>query len=310
MLVCSKVLQSSRSLISCIALRFFRQFSPSLAPAHSSTLHHLSTLLLPSHVQSDETAQRLLNEKYMVRMSRSGFSLLVGWLTEGVGGEALGSGLGFTGEKGKRGRAAVMRVVNNHLRFDGEIIFNISLIEYVFTSVTVSTTKSSSISPSTWEETTGLLSSLIPQPNGSSSATKLYDPRAFNMSKGDLKLGPVPMNEELRAETERILREQAMVERDPNVQYDIALTKPQPLPGQTAPSESDLLPRPPNFKTVDVDREVSAVRDARRRIRLEPSVLNNVDPSSPQANAVRARALPSVCAYTLHDVVEGCADPR
>jgi len=53
-------------------------------------------------------------------MSRSGFGLLVGWLTEGFGGEALGSGDGFTGEKGKRGRAAVMRVVNNHLKFDGE----------------------------------------------------------------------------------------------------------------------------------------------------------------------------------------------
>lgn len=53
-------------------------------------------------------------------MSRSGFSLLLGWLTEGFGGEALGSGGGFTGEKGKRGRAAVMRVVNNHLRFDGQ----------------------------------------------------------------------------------------------------------------------------------------------------------------------------------------------
>lgn len=52
-------------------------------------------------------------------MSRSGFSLLVGWLTEGFGGEALGSGDGFVGEQGKRGRAAVMRVVNNHLRFDG-----------------------------------------------------------------------------------------------------------------------------------------------------------------------------------------------
>ena len=52
-------------------------------------------------------------------MSRSGFSLLLGWLTEGVGGEALGAGEGFAGEKGKRGRAAVMRVVNNHLRFDG-----------------------------------------------------------------------------------------------------------------------------------------------------------------------------------------------
>jgi len=52
-------------------------------------------------------------------MSRSGFGLLVGWLTEGYGGEALGSGDGFTGEKGKRGRTSVMRVVNNHLRFDG-----------------------------------------------------------------------------------------------------------------------------------------------------------------------------------------------
>ncbi|KAF5375198.1 hypothetical protein D9758_000352 [Tetrapyrgos nigripes] len=270
------------------ALRFFSGFSPSLAAAHSKILHHLSTLLLPSHVQNDEHAQRFLNEKYMVRMSRSGFSLLVGWLTEGVGGEALGSGLGFSGEKGKRGRAAVMRVVNNHLRFD------------------VTSSKSSAILSTTWEETTGLLSSLIPQPSGSSSVTKLYDPRAFNLSKGDLKLGPVPMNEELRSETERVLREQAMVERDPNVQYDLALTRPQPLPGQTAPSEADLLPRPPNFKTIDVDREVSAVRDARRRIRLEPSALTNViDPNSPQANAVRARALPSICAYTLHDVVEG-----
>jgi hypothetical protein len=53
-------------------------------------------------------------------MSRSGFSLLVGWLTEGVGGEASGAGEGFTGERGKRGRASVMRIVNNHLKFDGK----------------------------------------------------------------------------------------------------------------------------------------------------------------------------------------------
>ncbi len=53
-------------------------------------------------------------------MSRSGFALLLGWLTEGIGGEAPGVGDGFFGEKGRRGRAAVMRVVNNHLKFDGE----------------------------------------------------------------------------------------------------------------------------------------------------------------------------------------------
>jgi hypothetical protein len=53
-------------------------------------------------------------------MSRSGFALLLGWLTEGVGGEAPGAGDGFLGEKGRRGRAAVLRVVNNHLKFDGK----------------------------------------------------------------------------------------------------------------------------------------------------------------------------------------------
>ncbi len=89
---------------------------------HSDTLHHLSTLLLPAHVQNDELAQRFRNEKYVIRMSRSGFSLLIGWLTEGIGGEPLGAGEGFTGERGKRGRAAVMKVVNNHLRFDGSVV--------------------------------------------------------------------------------------------------------------------------------------------------------------------------------------------
>lgn len=52
-------------------------------------------------------------------MSRSGFNLLIGWLTEGIGGESVGAGEGFSGERGKRGRTAIMRVVNNHLRFDG-----------------------------------------------------------------------------------------------------------------------------------------------------------------------------------------------
>ena len=83
-------------------------------------------LLLPSHVQHDILARRYRNEKYVLRMSRSGFNLLVGWLTEGIGGEGAGVGEGFSGDKGKRGRAAVMRVVNNHLRFDGNIFFSMS----------------------------------------------------------------------------------------------------------------------------------------------------------------------------------------
>lgn len=118
------------SLIQALATaqNFYSTFSTSLSTVHHATLHHLSTITLPYHVQTDEVAQRFRTEKYTVRMSRSGLNLLVGWLTEGSGGEPTGAGDGFSGEKGKRGRAAVMRVVNNHLRFDGGF-FIFSLVQ-------------------------------------------------------------------------------------------------------------------------------------------------------------------------------------
>lgn len=159
------------------------------------------------------------------------------------------------------------------------------------------------MAPNAWEESTGLLSSLIPHANG--ATTSLTNAQAFNASRGDLKLGPVPLSEELRTETERVLREQAMVDRDPSAQFDFQFSRQLPVPGVTVPTESDLPPHSASFKTVDVNREVEKVRDARKRIRLEPSALGNVDLNSPQAGAVRARALPSICAYTLHDVAEG-----
>ncbi|KAI0321729.1 TFIID and SAGA subunit [Amylostereum chailletii] len=260
---------------------FFNKFSPSLAPVHTTALHRLSTLRLPSHVQNDDLAQRFRNEKYVIKMSRSGFNLLVGWLTEGVGGEAAGAGGGFSGETSKRGRAAVMRVVNNHLQFD---------------------VASTSPSPASWEESTGLLSSLIPQPDGTST---LANPQAFNTSKGELKLGPVPLSEELRTETEKALRDHALVDRDPSAQYDSHHVRPTPVAGLVSPALTDLPPLPPTFKTMDISREVEKVRDVRKRIRLEPTSLSSADSNSTQAAATRSRSLPSICAYTLHDVPEG-----
>ncbi|KAI0274717.1 TFIID and SAGA subunit [Gloeopeniophorella convolvens] len=265
------------------AQEFFETFSPPLEALHSTIIHRLSTLRLPSHIQSDETAQRFRNEKYTIRMSRSGFALLLGWLTEGIGGEAPGAGEGFSGEKGRRGRAAVMRVVNNHLKFD------------------VATSQTSKASGS-WEDSTGLLSSLIPQPNG--TTTPYTNPQAFNEAAGELKLGPAPISEELRTEAEKSLREQAMMDRDPSAQYDNQHLRPTPATGIVSPATSDLLPHPPTFRTVDVRREVEKVRDARKRIRLDPTALSSADANGQGATA-RQRSLPSICAYTLHDVHEG-----
>ncbi|KAH9858088.1 TFIID and SAGA subunit [Lenzites betulinus] len=261
---------------------FYASFSSSLSNIHYSTLNHLSTITLPYHVQTDEVAQRFRTEKYTVRMSRSGFGLLVGWLTEGVGGEPTGSGEGFAGEKGRRGRAAVMRVVNNHLRFE------------------VTAAPTTSISARAWEESTGFLSAVVPQANGSST-----DANAYNTSKGELKLGPAPVPEELRAETERTLQDQALVDHDPGARYDLHFARQAPPPGLVSPTVAELPPHPPMFKAVDVKREVEKVRDTRKRIRLEPSLLNGASVNTAQGAAARARALPSICAYTFHDVGEG-----
>lgn len=265
------------------AQEFFDKFSPSLDPSHRNDIRRLSTVRLPSHIQSDETAQRLRGDKYPITMSRSGFALLLGWLTEGVGGEAPGAGDGFFGEKGRRGRAAVMRIVNNHLRFDVA-------------------TASASKSFASFEDSTGLLSSLIPQSNGAS--TPFSNPQAFNSAAGELKLGPAPISEELRAEAEKSLREQAMMDRDPTAQYDNQLIRPTPVAGVVSPTTADLLPHPQTFKTVDVRREVEKVRDARKRIRLDPTALSAADGNT-QDTAAQKRSLLSVCAYTLHDVHEG-----
>lgn len=95
---------------------------------HANPLNWLSAIRLPHHIQSDQRAQQLRNQKYIIQMSQPGFDLFVGWLSEGVGGEVAGSGDGFLGEQGKRGRAAVMLVVNNHLDFNGNSLVQTSAV--------------------------------------------------------------------------------------------------------------------------------------------------------------------------------------
>ena len=133
----------------------------------------------------------------------------------------------------------------------------------------------------------------------------MTDPRAFNAARGELKLGPIPMSDDLAAETEKALRDTAMHDRDPAAQHDALNVRNIGAPGLIPPELSDLPPHPPTFKTSDIAKHVARVRDQRLRIRLDPSALQYVDPNSPQGMAARPRALPSICAYTLHDVPEG-----
>lgn len=56
----------------------------------------------------------------MCRLSKSGKDLLLGWLTDGMGGEEPGAGVGIVGGvRAKEGRDQVLRIINNCLEFHG-----------------------------------------------------------------------------------------------------------------------------------------------------------------------------------------------
>lgn len=59
-------------------------------------------------------------------MSRAGFALFVGWLTEGTGGEAMGAGEGIIPGRegaGRRARFTVLKIVHGSLKFDGALTY-------------------------------------------------------------------------------------------------------------------------------------------------------------------------------------------
>ncbi|KAG8934894.1 Transcription initiation factor TFIID subunit 5 [Tulasnella sp. 418] len=280
------------------AVTFYKTYAPSLSISHTNILQHLQTITLPHHVNEDELAQRFRSEKYVIRMSRSGFGLMLGWLMEGSGGEAMGAGEGFGGDSNKRGRAAVRRILNDRIDVD------------------VTSASTTEVHPSAWEENTGLLSSIVPSADGASTSKFVPSPAAFNQARGQLKLGPMPLDQGLLDETQRTLREEAESEAsltdgmngvEPTGKRRLTVNTGHD-PTLVAPSASDLLPRPPSFKAIDVKREVEKVRDARKRIRLEPSTLSGSDVELGLDRAAlfaKSGALPSICAYTFHDAADG-----
>lgn len=146
------------------------------------------------------------------------------------------------------------------------------------------------------------------------SAPGVSAPQAFNSVRKDLRLGLPAMEDGLRDEVERTLREESMLNGEAvngaAGRFDMN-TLPRPFApppnGHPVPTPAEQLPMPPQFKTVDIRREVEKIRDARKRIRLDPTGysaeadMNGLD----RTGMIRARALPSVCTYTFHDSADG-----
>ncbi|CBQ73481.1 related to TAF5-TFIID and SAGA subunit [Sporisorium reilianum SRZ2] len=395
------------------ASALYTAHAASFLPTHTALLSQIRSLALPSHIQSDPLAQRFRSERYVVKMSNTVFSLLLGWLTDG-GGPVSGSANGLDEAEGpaRRGREAMLKIINERCR------------------IQVLQAQPYQIDAAVLEEGTGLTGAGPTYSSvtaGASGRSRIHSSLAKNaVSEGDalaefnakaagpqLKLHPtVPLSERLENEVAKELQEVERRERETvaAVQADEAKSKdaeasngataPAPEDGGDAsqqqqqqqqqdgdttmldatataneageeedavsrartasvrPSEppssaagtappasaaearaaagsssgpdfsvgllaasiTDLPPQAPTFRTVDVKREVQRIRDARKRIRLDPALLNGSatanfstgvrDPAvnalgEHGAHAARVAALPSVCAYTFHDADDG-----
>ncbi|GAK68117.1 WD40 repeat-like protein [Moesziomyces antarcticus] len=388
------------------ASALYSAHAASFLPTHTALLSQIRSLALPSHIQTDALAQRFRSERYVVKMSNTVFSLLLGWLTDG-GGPVSGSigGLEEAEAPARRGREAMLKIINERCR------------------IQVLAAQPYQIDAAVLEEGTGLTGAGPTYSSLSASAagrSRIHSALSKNaISHGDalaefnakaagpqLKLHPsVPLNERLENEVQKELTEVERREKETiaAVQADEAKTKDADaagtsgagaatlqagveagaveqqqqqdgdttmqdastterggddqdsssrartasvrpseatssaaaaatevvkLAGATGPDFSagllaagidDLPPQAPTFRTVDVKREVQRIRDARKRIRLDPSLatsgaatftsgvrdaaVNALGESG--ANAARVAALPSVCAYTFHDADDG-----
>lgn len=388
------------------ASALYTAHAASFLPTHTALLSQIRSLALPSHIQSDPLAQRFRSERYVVKMSNTVFSLLLGWLTDG-GGPVSGStsSLEEAEAPARRGREAMLKIINERCR------------------IQVLSAQPYQIDAAVLEEGTGLTGAGPAYSSvtaGASGRSRIHASIAKNaVSQGDalaefnaraagpqLKLHPsVPLTERLETEVQKELQEverreketAAAVQADQNKEAEASSSTaagagttqeaaaegsgaeqqqdgdttmqdastadgaqdgdaasrartasvrpsepPTSAPGTAPPTAAaeakatgpdfsggllaasiiDLPPQAPTFRTVDVKREVQRIRDARKRIRLDPSLLNGSastsatftsgvrDPSinalgEQGAHAARVAALPSVCAYTFHDADDG-----
>jgi transcription initiation factor TFIID subunit 5 len=298
--------------------RFFNYFSVT----HRVTLERLSTLTSPLHVAQSELAKRFREEKYVCRMSKSGKDLFLGWLTDGVGGEDLGSGSGIIGGDRKPGRDQILKVINNNLEFHGNVHFGL-LDRKLKQLRLVTSSHSLTISPNVWEESTGLISRLVP-PNpedGDAVDVAMADgtqAEKFNAAYSGLKLGIPGPEGPLKEEVEKVLQEDQMHTLQMTGGHhlppsqDLRVLVQPPNNGHPVPTAQDLPPMPPNFRTIDIKREVERVRDIRRRIKLDTSTFSAMERKEFSMNgfdqrqvAARQKALPSICCFTFKDAPEG-----
>ncbi|ORX35243.1 WD40-repeat-containing domain protein [Kockovaella imperatae] len=275
------------------ARKFFEANKSHHIQAHSQEISSLSGVVNRFHLTTSSCCQQLRSHRYTIMLSRNAYDLLLQWLSGGGLDEEWESGLHTSAGRAKD---AVKAIINDHVKVSVSAS-SIALDEVVIAS------------------TNGLLPSTV---------TRSASLDTFN-TQARLKLGPIPMTEKLKEQVSRTLQDEEDEARNEGVNGDSEAEPNGHLNGDgdvdmdrevekepvvrevklepdlvdtsdlVSPGENDTLPPvPPVFRISDLKREVEAIRDRRKMIRLGPGV-------DESASAMTPAVLPSVVAFTLFD---------
>lgn len=314
------------------ALEFFTVQSPSHITLHSRELATLATINSPAHILMNPLFKRFRTEKYVINLSKSSFGLLVGWLSD-IGLEGLWDVSKGTG----RYKEAIRQIVNNRIKLQvsesssplpmpstarqngliqGLLSSSTSLpsaqssveafnaleptlklgkptvgpglakhTEMVLDSLSKDETAAQESAPETAMEdtTTDQPGGVVSNGSGDvemkgSEMTGVKDTPA----DGSTEKGQVPSSENKKTTTETLPPHLEPISRSQVIGF-----------GSSG-----------NFSSIDLAKEVKAVTDARKRIKLGDKHMVAAN-GNVVGGYLRPPTLPSVCCYTIFDGGEG-----
>ncbi|WRT65799.1 uncharacterized protein IL334_002748 [Kwoniella shivajii] len=294
------------------AREFFKQHSVHHRPLHPQDVSTLSSISTKEHVHANPFCQRILTDKYIVPLSRNANDLLLQWLS--------GAGLDEDWEAGLhsaagRAKEAIKGIVFNHISITvtntGVPLDKITIASKsgliasalpaampieAFNTATTLKLGPPPMTEKLKEQVARTLhdEDVLQQPNGNTSPSKpdssLPNGHPNGNGNGDVDMtspsqdqNPTPSENQDRPRSPTVTVQEMKLESDRD-------------PDLVSPEESETLPPiPAVFRIPDLKREVEAIRDKRKMIRL------GTQASDVKAGSSSTTVLPSVVAFTLFD---------
>ena len=295
----------------------FHAFISDYSSTNPDMVQLLNMLKTPSQILENERAIRWRKERYVVRMTRRGWSLLLGWLQGGPSGMGLSGAIGAgaaasaNSEVVERGREKMLGIINERVRVDVVDPKKQALQAAASGGKLVEGGLESELAV----DVPQVASPVIGQASNPSMSSSTSVPQT------PLKLGPMPADPKLDKEVQRVLQAErtatpqlvastsTLVTNGTSEDSNIQSTSTSTSAFQETPLApvlpSDLPPYPPSFRTIDVKREVEKVREARKRIKLGPlgndQAATQITATSPSGGSQAKYSLPSVCMFSFHD---------